>query len=143
MMKINPYLNFEGNCEEAFNFYKSVFGGEFIYLGRYEEMPAQEGMPPTPEELKKKIMHVALQVGETILMGSDSVGKCAPPFVEGNNISLSINAGSRSETEKLFHALSQGGKILMPLGDMFWGDYFGMFTDQFGVNWMVSAGMKE
>lgn len=143
MIKINPYLNFEGNCEEAFNFYKSVFGGEFIYLGRYEEMPAQEGMPPAPEEVKKKIMHVALQVGETILMGSDSVGGCAPSFVEGNNISLSINAGSRGETEKLFHALSQGGKIMMPLGDTFWGDYFGMFTDKFGINWMVSAGMKE
>ena len=138
-MKINPYLNFEGNCEEAFNFYKSVFGSEFMYMGRFEDMPSQEGMPPMREEFKKKIMHVSLLIGETILMGSDTGGDCAPSFVAGNNISLSLNPNSKAEADKLFAALSKDGKVIMPMEDMFWGEYFGMLTDKFGINWMISA----
>ena len=143
MMKINPYLNFDGNCEEAFSFYKSVFGGEFLYMGRFEDIPPQEGMPLMPEEFKKRIMHVSLQVGETVLMGSDTGGDCGGPgFIVGNNINLSVGADSRSEADKLFSALSKGGKILMPMEEMFWGEYFGMFTDKFGINWMISSKMN-
>lgn len=139
MMKINPYLNFDGNCEEAFNFYKSVFGGEFLYMGRFEDMPPQEGMPDMPEAFKKRIMHVSLQIGETVLMGSDTGGDCGPKFALGNNISLSIGIDSKEEANQLFTGLSKGGNVVMPMDEMFWGDYFGMFTDKFGVNWMISA----
>ena len=138
-MKINPYLNFDGNCEEAFNFYKSVFGGEFMYIGRFGEMPPQEGMPSMSEEFKKRIMHVSLQVGETVLMGSDTREDCGPKFVVGNNISLSISIDNKAEADKLFAALSNGGKVFMPMDEMFWGEYFGILTDKFGVSWMINA----
>lgn len=144
MIRINPYLNFDGNCEEAFNFYKSVFGGEFMYIGRFGEMPPMEGMPPMSDEFKKRIMHVSLQVGETTLMGSDSGGDCGGPrFILGNNISLSISAETKAGADKLFDALSAGGDTVMPMDEMFWGEYFGMLTDKFGVNWMISVRMKE
>lgn len=133
------YFHFEGNCEEAFNFYKSVFGGEFMYMGRFGEMPPQEGMPPIPDEFKQKIMHVSLQVGETVLMGSDTGGDCGLGFVAGNNVNLSITLDSKPEADKLFAKLSSGGNVIMPLEDMFWGEYFGMFVDKFGINWMISA----
>ncbi|MDD3038737.1 VOC family protein [Bacteroides sp.] len=143
MMKINPYLNFDGNCEEAFNFYKSVFGGEFLYMGRFGEMPPQENMPTLSEEFKKRIMHVSLQVGETVLMGSDTGGDCGPAFIVGNNINLSISIDNKAEADKLFAALSNGGKIFMPMDEMFWGEYFGMLTDKFGVSWMINARESE
>lgn len=142
MTTINSYLTFEGNCEEAFNFYKSVFGGEFSYIGRFEEMPPMEEMPPLREEDKKKIMHVSLPVGNSVLMGSDTCGDWAPQFIKGNNISLSISANSKEEANRMFDALSKGGKVIMPLEDTFWGDYYGMFTDKFGINWMISVSQK-
>lgn len=139
MASVNIYLNFNGNCEEAFNFYKSVFGGEFPYIGRFKDMPAQEGMPPLPKEMEGKIMHVSLPISkETMLMGSDTGGEWAPSFVQGNNFSISINADSKEEADRLFNGLSDGGKVTMPLNNTFWGDYFGMFTDKFGINWMMS-----
>ena len=138
MPAVNPYLNFKGNCEEAFNFYKSVFGGEFGYLGRFGEMPPQEGMS-MPDEDKNKIMHVSLPMSNgSMLMGSDTGGEWAPNTVIGNNISLSLNAQSRDEADKIFNALSAGGKVTMPMNDTFWGDYFGMCTDKFDINWMMS-----
>ena len=138
MPAVNPYLNFKGNCEEAFNFYKSVFGGEFGYIGRFGEMPPQEGMS-MPDEDKNKIMHVSLPMSNgSMLMGSDTGGEWAPNTVIGNNISLSLNAQSRDEADKLFNALSAGGKVTMPMSDTFWGDYFGMCTDKFDINWMMS-----
>lgn len=144
MPSVNVYLNFNGNCEEAFNFYKSVFGGEFPYLGRFRDMPPQEGMAPLPKEMEDKIMHVSLPISkETSLMGSDTGGEWAPNFVQGNNFSISINAESQEEADRLFNGLSQGGKVTMPLANTFWGDYFGMWTDKFGINWMVSFNTNQ
>ncbi|GAB1404469.1 VOC family protein [Lentimicrobium sp.] len=138
MTTVNTYLNFNGNCEDAFNFYKSVFGGEFTYIGRFGEMPPQEGMSPMSEAEKNKIMHVGLPIGSTVLMGSDTGGEWAPTFVQGNNFSININPESKEEADKLFNGLSAGGQVTMPLADTFWGAYFGMFTDKFGINWMIN-----
>ncbi len=139
MTTVNAYINFNGNCEEAFNFYKSIFGGEFPYLGRYKDMPVQEGMPSCSEGMTEKIMHVSLPISkETILMGSDTGGEWAPTFKVGNNITISILTDSKEEATRLFTGLSEGGQITMPLANTFWGDYYGMITDKFGVNWMVS-----
>lgn len=138
MTSVNVYLTFKGNCEEAFNFYKSVFGGEFSYIGRFGEMPPGEG-PPIPEASKNKIMHVGLPIStETMIMGSDTGGEWSSSFLQGNNISISISTDSRENADRLFNGLSAGGNVTMPLADMFWGDYYGMFTDKFGINWMVS-----
>ena len=139
MATVNVYLTFNGNCMEAFDFYKSVFGGEFPYVGKFGEMPPQEGMPEMSEADKNKIMHISLPISqETMLYGSDTGGEWASNFVEGNNFSLSLNTNSREETEKLFNALSAGGKVTMPLANTFWGAYFGMWQDKFGINWMVN-----
>lgn len=138
MATVNIYLTFNGNCREAFDFYKSVFGGEYPYIGTFGEMPPAEGQE-IKEEDRDKIMHVTLPVSqETILMGSDSGSGDAAQLVMGNNFSISINAESREEADRLFNGLSSGGKITMPLSDTFWGAYFGMFTDRFGINWMVN-----
>jgi len=140
MAIINIYLTFNGNCEEAFNFYKSILGGEFDYLSRFNEMPRQEGMPPVSEEEANRIMHVALPVSkETILMGSDTAGSWGDSFRMGNNFSISINTDTKAEADRLFAGLSSGGAVIMPMTDVFWGSYFGMLTDRFGINWQVSA----
>lgn len=137
MPTTNTYLNFNGNCEEAFNFYKSVFGGEFNYMGRFGDMP-EDGNSKITEADKNKIMHVSLPIGTSVLMGSDTGGEWAPSFIQGNNFSISINADTKEEADRIFNGLAQGGKITMPLNNTFWGDYFGMLTDKFGVNWMMS-----
>ncbi len=137
MATTNTYLNFNGNCEEAFLFYKSVFGGDFNYMGRFNEMPPQEGQT-MPEEMGNKIMHVSLPIGTSILMGSDTGGEWATSYVQGNNFSVSITAESREEAERLFAGLAEGANVTMPLNDTFWGDYFGMLTDKFGIGWMMS-----
>lgn len=138
MATVNVYLTFNGNCREAFDFYKSVFGGEYPYIGTFGEMPPAEGQE-MKEEDKNKIMHVTLPISaETLLMGSDAGYEQAPHLIMGNNFSISINAESRQEAERLFTGLSAGGQITMPMSDTFWGAYFGMFTDQFGINWMVN-----
>jgi PhnB protein len=137
MATSNIYLNFKGNCEEAFNFYKSVFGGEFSYIGRFSEMPESDEYK-VPEADKNKIMHVGLPIGNTTLMGSDTGEEWESAFVLGNNFSVSINAETKQEADKLFEALAQGGKITMPIANTFWGDYFGMVADKFGINWMIS-----
>jgi PhnB protein len=142
MATTNTYLNFNGNCEEAFNFYKSVFGGEFHYIGRFGEMPESDDYK-VPESNKNKIMHVSLPIGSSILMGSDTGGDWAPTYVRGNNFSVSIMADSKEEADKLFNALSNGGQITMPLENTFWGDYFGMLTDKFGINWMMSFNEQQ
>ena len=139
MAKVNTYLTFNGNCEEAFNFYKSVFGGEFQYLGRFKDMPPIEGQS-APESEAEKIMHVSLPVSkETILMGCDSfeafVGQAT---MVGNNFSISINTDSETEADRLFNGLSADGKVTMPMNKTFWSSYFGMFTDKFAIQWMVS-----
>lgn len=143
MTTVNIYLNFNGNCEEAFNFYKSVFGGDFPYVGRFKEMPT-EGGKALPLEMGEKIMHISLPISaETILMGSDTGGEWASSFLQGNNFSISINTDSTQEAERLFNGLSAGGNITMPLSKTFWGAYFGMFADKFGVNWMINVDLNK
>ncbi|MFA8344352.1 MAG: VOC family protein [Rhodothermaceae bacterium] len=143
MATINTYLTFKGNCEEAFNFYKSVFGGDFAYVGRFKEMP------PNPdcqiaEADKEKIMHISLPISkETVLMGSDSTGDYTDQVTVGNNFSISINSNSVDEAKKLFTSLSEGGIVKMPMEKTFWGAYFGMFQDKFGINWMVNCALEE
>ena len=137
MATTNTYLNFNGNCEEAFNFYKSVFGGEFTYIGRFGEMPPSDEFPVSEGD-KNKVMHVSLPTGSSVLMGSDNAEQYESSFVKGNNFSVSINADSKEEADKLFNGLSAGGQATMPMSDTFWGAYFGMFTDKFGINWMVN-----
>ena len=138
MASVNVYLNFNGNCEEAFLFYRKNFGGEFPYIGRFKDMPQKEG-ETMPEEMANQIMHVSLMISkETCLMGSDVGGEWSSSFKPGNNFSISINADTKEEADRLFNGLSEGGTITMPLADTFWGDYFGMFIDKFGISWMVS-----
>ena len=138
MTLVNVYLTFNGNCEEAFTFYKSVFGGEFPYMGRFKDMPADESKK-MPDADANKIMHVSLPISkETMLMGSDVGGEWSPHFSVGNNFSISINTDSKNEADRIFNGLSAGGIVTMPMNKTFWGDYFGMFTDKFGINWMVS-----
>jgi PhnB protein len=144
MTTINVYLNFMGQCEEAFNFYKSVFGGEFSHVARFGEMPPSDHCPAIPEKDKNLIMHVSLPISkETVLMGSDTSESFGPPAVKGNNFSLSINADSKSEVDRIFKELSKGGSVIMPCDNTFWGSYFGMFTDKFGIQWMVSCELGE
>jgi PhnB protein len=140
MASANIYLNFDGNCEEAFNFYKSVFGGEFPYVGRYKDMPPPtDGGKAFSGNEGERIMHISLAIGGgTYIMGSDTGGEWAASFKQGNNFSISLNAESKDEADKLFNSLSQGGQVTMPLNKTFWGDYFGMLTDKFGINWMMS-----
>lgn len=136
---INPYLTFNGNCEEAFNFYKQVFGGKFSYLGRFKEMPPAENQPPVPESEGDKIMHVSLPISkETILMGSDSSEAFGQATVPGNNFSVSISAPSTQKADVLFRGLASGGQVTMPMNKTFWGSYFGMLKDKFGIQWMIS-----
>lgn len=137
MAQVNPYLIFNGNCEEAFLFYQSVFGGEFPYIGKFKDMPADENCPPPTAEEANRIMHVCLPIGNTVLMGSDSTSQSGDVII-GTNFSVSINTDSRAEADKLFNGLSAGGNAFMPMSDTFWGAYFGMFTDKFGINWMVN-----
>lgn len=138
---VNPYLMFNGTCEEAFLFYKSVFGGDFPYIGKYKDAPAEEG-EVLSEEALNRIMHVSLPIGNTILMGSDSHPRYGDVGF-GDNFSISINAESRENADKIFNGLSAGGKVEMPMNDTFWGSYFGMFKDKFGINWMVSFDKNE
>ncbi len=136
MAAINPYLMFNGTCEEAFLFYKSVFGGEFPYIGKYKDAPAEEG-EKLSEEALNRIMHVSLPIGNTNLMGSDSHPRYGDVGF-GDNFSISINTESTDEADRIFNGLSAGGKVEMPMNKTFWGAYFGMFKDKFGVNWMVN-----
>lgn len=144
MTTVNIYLTFNGNCEDAFNFYKSIFGGEFTYIGRFKDMPAEEGQPPMPDSDKDLIMHVGLPISrEALLMGSDVGSEWGKNFVQGNNFSISVGADSKNEVERIFKGLSDGGQITMPLNETFWSPYFGMLTDKFGVNWMIGLETDE
>jgi PhnB protein len=140
MATINPYIHFKGNTEEAFNFYKSVFGGEFAAVMRYKDVSQMEGCEGTQvaEKDLEKIMHIALPLGnDNVLMANDvleSMGKVS----EINNFSLSVSGESKEDADRLFGGLSEGGKVEMPLADAFWGSYFGMLEDKFGIRWMVS-----
>ena len=140
MAAVNPYLNFGGKTEEAFNFYRSAFGAEFQTLVRFRDMA--EACPTGPEDADK-IMHVALPIGEgTLLMGSDTPSHFPPPN-QGNNISISISTRSEEESDKIFNALSAGGQVTMPLQKAPWNSYFGMLTDKYGIQWMVNYSYQQ
>ena len=145
MSKVSTYLNFPGTTEEAFNFYKSVFGTEFSgSITRMGDVPPQEGQPALAEEDKQKVMHVALPIlGGHMLMGTDAVESMGFKLVMGNNAYINLEPDTRAETERLFNALSDGGIIEMPLQEMFWGDYYGSFKDKFGMCWMLNCASKE
>ena len=134
---LNIYLHFDGNCREAFEFYKTVFGGEFVVFETFRNMPP--GDVSMPEEELDKVMHVSYSIGSSVLMGSDVPSGFGPPHVAGNNLSVSVSPESREEANRIFGALSEGGNVTMELQDMFWGAYFGSFTDRFGVNWQVNC----
>ena len=139
MAFVSTYLNFPRNTEEAFNFYKSVFGGEFITVMRFGDMPPAEGMPPLAEADKNLLVHIQLQItGGHYLMGTDAPESMGFKVNFGNNVHISISTDSREETDRLFNALSAGGTVTMPLQDMFWGAYYGSCTDKFGVHWMFN-----
>lgn len=135
-LRINPYLNFDGKTEEAFNFYKSVFGGEFSRVERFGAMPGPPGT--VPKEEANRIMHIALPVGETVLMGSDTSPSRGHVITQGNNVNLSLHPESLAEAQRLFGALSAGGVMEMPFAKMFWGAWFGSFADKFGIRWMIN-----
>ena len=135
-MTLSIYLNFDGQCREAFEFYRSVFGGDFDLVSTFGEGPPDMGIP---EDERDRIMHVSYSIGSSVLMGSDTSAHFGPPFKQGNNFSVSYSAKSREETDELFAKISEGGTVIMPLGDMFWGAYFGSCTDKFGVNWQFAA----
>ncbi len=141
MPQINPYINFNGNAEEAFNFYKSVFGGEFAKVTRFKDLDSQEF--PVAEKEANKIMHIALPIGNNMLIAND-----VPEFMgrvneNENRSKISISAESREEADKLFSGLSAGGNIEMPIADSPWGAYFGMFRDKYGIEWMVDFTPKD
>jgi PhnB protein len=141
MARVSTYLNFVRNTEEAFNFYKSVFGGEFTGPGfrRFSEIPQAEGMLPLAETDRNLVMHVELIItGGHVLMGTDAPESMGFTVNPGNNIHINIEPDSREETLRLFNALSQGGKVTMALQDMFWGGYYGSCTDRFGIQWMFN-----
>ena len=146
MARVSTYLNFSNYTEEAFNFYKSVFGTEFTAPGirRMGDMPPMEGMPPTPDDLKKLVMHVELPItGGHILMGTDAPEQMGFTVKFGDNIHINLEPDTRAETKQLFEALAAGGKVTMELQDMFWGAYFGSCTDKFGVQWMFNCTEKN
>jgi len=135
-MKVNPYLNFDGNAEEAFNFYKSVFGGDFIENMKTGDAPDMEKLP---KEERMRTMHISLPLSEdTILMASDTVPSMGHTLKQGNNNYISIHPTSKEEADRLFNGLSKDGTIEMPMEMQFWGDYFGSFIDKFGIYWMIN-----
>jgi len=136
MALINPYIHFNGNAEEAFTFYKSVFGGEFAKIMRYKDLSSAEH--PVAENDANRVMHIALPIGKSnVLMGSDVLEIMGQVTENDNRNTISISAESREEADKLFNGLSEGGKIEMPIADGPWGAYFGMFADKYGIEWMV------
>jgi PhnB protein len=140
LSKVGTYLNFSRNTEEAFNFYKSVFGGEFLGdIMRLGDAPVQEGMPPLAKEDKNLVMHIALPImGNHLLMGTDAPESLGFKMNFGNNIHICLEPNTREETKRLFDALAKGGTVTMNLEDMFWGAYYGTVTDKFGVQWMFN-----
>jgi len=145
MARVSTYLNFPRETEEAFNFYKSVFGGEFIGgINRMGDVPPQEGQPPMAETDKNLVMHVALPIlGGHVLMGTDAPQSMGFSVTPGNNVYINLEPDTRAETKELFDALSAGGKVEMQLQEMFWGDYFGSCKDKYGVQWMFNCSSKK
>ena len=140
MAVINPHINFNGNAEEAFNFYRSIFGGEFSKVIRFKEL----GNPNIPEKEGNKIMHIALPIGTTNMLMANDVPEFMGRTNENENRSkIAISADSKEEADKLFNGLSAGGTVEMPIADSPWGSYFGMFRDKYGIEWMVDFAQKK
>jgi len=136
MTSVSPYLNFNGNTEEAFNFYKSVFGGEFLAVMRFKDNPQCGEMNDADKE---RIMHIALPIGGgTVLMATDSLESLGQKLTVGNNFYICLSPDSKDEADRLFNGLSDGGKVEVAIQDMFWGAYWGSFADKFGVQWMIN-----
>jgi PhnB protein len=140
MALINPHINFNGNAEEAFTFYKSVFGGEFAKVMRFKDLSSPEF--PLEEKDANKIMHIALPIGKNILMANDIPESMGQVNENENRSKIAISAASREEADKLFNGLSKDGNIEMPIAESPWGSYFGMFRDKFGIEWMVDFDPK-
>jgi PhnB protein len=141
-VKANVYLNFAGNAAEAFDFYKTVFGGEFSSVVRFGDMP-MEGVT-IPKEDESKMMHISLPLGDdNVLMASDTLESLGQQLVPGNNVYVSLHPDSREEADRIFEALSEGAQIEMPIADQIWGDYFGSLQDKFGVRWMINHGRPQ
>ena len=140
MALINPHINFNGNAEEAFNFYKSVFGGEFAQIVRFKDLASAEF--PVSENEANKIMHIALPIGKNILMANDVQEILGKVNENENRSKISISAESREEADRLYNGLSAGGQIEVPIGDSPWGSYFGMFRDKYGIEWIVDFDPK-
>ena len=141
MARIDPHINFNGNAEEAFNFYKSVFGGEFTQIMRFKDLPGNEF--PISEKDATKIMHIALSIGKNLLMANDVPEHMGRTNENENRSKICISAESKEEADKLFNGLSAGGQIEMPICDSPWGSYFGMFRDKYGIEWMVNFESKK
>ena len=141
MPSFDTYLNFPGTTEEAFNFYRSVFGGEFAAIQRFKDSPEAEKMKGSDGD---KLMHIALPIGKSnLLMGTDVLESQGQKLVAGNNFYISVNADSQQEADKIFNGLSQGGKVVLPMQNAFWGTYFGMVNDKFGIQWMITFDPKK
>ena len=140
MATINPWINFNSNAEEAFTFYKSVFGGEFTRIARFKDMASSEFQVSEKEE--NKIMHIALPIGANVLMGNDVPEIMGKTNENENRSKISINCESKEEADRLFVGLTVGGTVEFPIGDSPWGSYFGMFRDKYGIEWMVDFDSK-
>ncbi len=133
-MALNPYLTFNGNCREAFDFYRSVFGGEFGLVSTFRDGPDDMGIPSEELDL---MMHISLQIGSGFLLGSDSISAFGPEPVVGTNVAICFDVKNREQADEVFAGLSAGGEVQMPMGDMFWGAYFGTVVDKYGIHWQV------
>jgi len=140
MAQINPHINFNGNAEEAFKFYKSVFGGEFAIIMRFKDISSPEF--PVTEKEANKIMHIALPIGKNVLIANDVPESMGKTNENENRSKISISAESKEEADRLFNGLSVGGQIEVPIGDSPWGSYFGMFRDKYGIEWIVDFDPK-
>jgi len=140
MAQINPHINFNGNAEEAFTFYKSVFGGEFATIVRFKEIASDE--MPVAEHEANKIMHIALPIGKNLLMANDVPESMGPTNENENRSKIVINAESREEADKIYNGLSAGATIEVPISDSPWGTYFAMFRDKYGIEWMIDFDPK-
>ena len=140
LVTLNTYLTFNGNCREVFDFYRSVFGGEFSWISTFRDAPPDIGVAEADMD---GIMHVSFPIGSGVLMGSDMPPQFGPPPVVGSNFSLTISPESREEADRIFKELSDGGSVSFPMQDMFWGAYFGSLTDKFGINWQVDCEQQQ
>jgi len=138
MTTTNIYLTFNGDCRQAFDFYKSAFGGEFQYVGKYSDVPA--GSMIIGDDEKENIMHITFPISEeTMLMGNDHLRSFGPPPVKGDNFAIYVRVQDKATANALFDKLSHGGRIVLPMAETFWGSYYGLLVDKFGIKWKVNA----